>query len=126
MVQDKHGDSKQFTLYARTSRQITTSLESKKYLLSVFSGIIYTINFEFDPEKSNNNIKKHGSTFSTHKRADSLWMPQSSSVRQNDAISIAKRNPEFEYGTTARIEVRPIKTKEEGTGFVCPKTATRQ
>ena len=41
----------------------------------------------------------------------------------NDAIAIAKGNPEFEYGTTARIEVRPIKTKEESTGFVYPKTA---
>jgi len=41
----------------------------------------------------------------------------------NDAIGIAKRNPEFEYGTTARIEVRPIKMKEESTGFVYPKTA---
>lgn len=39
-----------------------------------------------------------------------------------EAIAIAKRNPEFEYGTTARIEVRPIKTKEEKTGFVYPKT----
>jgi hypothetical protein len=37
-----------------------------------------------------------------------------------EAISIAKRNPEFEYGTTARIEVRPIKTKEETTQFVYP------
>jgi hypothetical protein len=41
----------------------------------------------------------------------------------NDAIAVAKRNPEFEYGSTARIEVRPIKTKEESTGFVYPKTA---
>ena len=41
----------------------------------------------------------------------------------DDAIAIAKGNPEFEYGTTARIEVRPIKTKEESTGFVYPKTA---
>lgn len=31
----------------------------------------------------------------------------------SEAIEIAKRNPEFEYGTTARIEVRPIKTKEK-------------
>ncbi|MGD0209522.1 MAG: YciI family protein [Desulfomonilia bacterium] len=37
-----------------------------------------------------------------------------------DAIAIAKGNPEFEYGTTARIEVRPIKMKEEDTGFVYP------
>jgi hypothetical protein len=40
-----------------------------------------------------------------------------------EAMAIAKRNPEFEYGTTARIEIRPIKRKEESTGFVYPKTA---
>lgn len=39
----------------------------------------------------------------------------------NEAIAIAKMNPEFEYGTTARIEVRPIKVKEEATGFVYPE-----
>lgn len=39
----------------------------------------------------------------------------------NEAIEIAKRNPEFEYGTTARIEVRPVKVKEEVTGFVYPE-----
>jgi hypothetical protein len=38
-----------------------------------------------------------------------------------DAVAIAKGNPEFEYGSTARIEVRPIKTKEESTGFAYPK-----
>jgi hypothetical protein len=38
----------------------------------------------------------------------------------NEAIEIAKQNPEFEYTATARIEVRPIKTKEERTGFIYP------
>jgi hypothetical protein len=38
----------------------------------------------------------------------------------NEAIAIAKRNPEFEYGTTARIEVRPIKMKEETTSYIYP------
>jgi hypothetical protein len=38
----------------------------------------------------------------------------------DEAIAIAKRNPEFEYGTTARIEVRPIKIKEESSGYVYP------
>ncbi len=42
----------------------------------------------------------------------------------NDAIAIAKGNPEFEYGTTARIEVRPIKMKEEKTSFVYPTART--
>jgi hypothetical protein len=38
----------------------------------------------------------------------------------DEAVSIAKENPEFEYGTTARIEVRPIKTKEAATNYVYP------
>jgi hypothetical protein len=40
-----------------------------------------------------------------------------------DAIAIAKGNPEFEYGTTARIEVRPTKMMEETTGYVYPDNA---
>jgi hypothetical protein len=38
----------------------------------------------------------------------------------NDAIEIAKGNPEFEFSTTARIEVRPLKEEEVETGFVYP------
>ncbi|HUI31626.1 MAG TPA: YciI family protein [Candidatus Acidoferrales bacterium] len=38
----------------------------------------------------------------------------------DEAIAIAKRNPEFEYGTTARIEVRPIKMKEENIQYTYP------
>ena len=41
----------------------------------------------------------------------------------HDAIAIACRNPEFEYGSTARVEVRPIKMSEESTGFVYPDKA---
>ena len=41
----------------------------------------------------------------------------------SEAIEIAKGNPEFEYGTTARIEVRPIKTEEETTNYVYPNKA---
>jgi hypothetical protein len=37
-----------------------------------------------------------------------------------EAISIAKENPEFAYVSSATIEVRPIKTKEIETGFVYP------
>ena len=39
----------------------------------------------------------------------------------NDAVAIAKGNPEFEYGTTARIEVRPVQMKEESTGYIYPQ-----
>ena len=37
-----------------------------------------------------------------------------------EAIKIAKDNPEFEYVPSATIEVRPIKTKEIETGFIYP------
>jgi hypothetical protein len=39
----------------------------------------------------------------------------------DEAIAIAKRNPEFEYKMNASIEVRPIRMKEESTGFEYPK-----
>ncbi len=38
----------------------------------------------------------------------------------NEAIKIAKDNPEFKYVPSATIEVRPVKTKESDTGFVYP------
>ncbi len=38
----------------------------------------------------------------------------------DEAVAIAKRNPEFQYSPTAKIEVRPIKAIEENTGFVYP------
>ena len=43
----------------------------------------------------------------------------------DEAIEIAKGNPEFEFGTTARIEVRPLKVKEETTGFDYPQSAEK-
>lgn len=38
----------------------------------------------------------------------------------DEAIEIAKANPEFEFNQDTRIEVRPIKMKEETTGYVYP------
>jgi hypothetical protein len=37
-----------------------------------------------------------------------------------EAIEIAKQNPEFTFNKNSRIEVRPIKMKEESTGFEYP------
>ena len=39
----------------------------------------------------------------------------------DDAIAIARRNPELAFSTTAAIEVRPIKTAETTTGFEYPR-----
>jgi len=38
-----------------------------------------------------------------------------------EAIEIAKQNPEFAFVPTASIEIRPVKTKEAQTNFVYPK-----
>jgi hypothetical protein len=40
----------------------------------------------------------------------------------DEAVAIAKANPEFAYNAGTRIEVRPIRMKEEATGFVYPKS----
>jgi hypothetical protein len=40
----------------------------------------------------------------------------------NEAIEIARQNPEFEYVPSAKIEIHQIKTKEEETGFVYPNS----
>lgn len=37
-----------------------------------------------------------------------------------EAIELAKNNPEFEYVPSASIEVRPVKMKEEETNFIYP------
>jgi hypothetical protein len=42
-------------------------------------------------------------------------------IDMNDAVEMAKENPEFEFVPSASIEVRPIKMKEEQTNFVYPK-----
>lgn len=43
----------------------------------------------------------------------------------DEAIQIAKDNPEFEFVPSATIEIRPVKTKEIETGFVYPKKSNR-
>jgi len=39
----------------------------------------------------------------------------------NEAIEIAKENPEFEFTRTASIIVRPVKMQEETTAYAYPK-----
>jgi hypothetical protein len=38
----------------------------------------------------------------------------------DEAIEIAKANPEFTFNENTRIEFRPVKMKEDQTGFVYP------
>lgn len=41
----------------------------------------------------------------------------------NEAISIAKLNPEFEFNPETRIEIRPVKIDEEETGYLYPQNS---
>ena len=38
-----------------------------------------------------------------------------------EAVALAKQNPEFEHSSTAEVEIRMIKSEEASTGFVYPK-----
>ena len=40
----------------------------------------------------------------------------------DEAMAMAKDNPEFEFVPSATIEVRPVKMKEEQTNFVYPNS----
>ena len=40
----------------------------------------------------------------------------------DEAISIAKSNPEFKFNPDTKIEVRPVKGSEKTTGYVYPKS----
>ncbi|MCC8425464.1 YciI family protein [Mucilaginibacter sp. UR6-11] len=39
----------------------------------------------------------------------------------DEAVAIAKRNPEFAFNTSAKIEVRPVKMLEPSTNYAYPK-----
>lgn len=39
----------------------------------------------------------------------------------DEAIEIAKENPEFEFVPSASVEIRPVKMKEEQTAFAYPR-----
>ncbi len=43
----------------------------------------------------------------------------------DDAIRIAKGNPEFAYVTGAKIEVRPVKMREESTSYIYPEGSNK-
>ena len=68
-------------------------------------------------------------------RVDNVWKEESynesedtdagyyhiRAVDLDDAIVLAKQNPEFMYRSSAKIEIHSIKTEEKTTGYVYPK-----
>lgn len=44
----------------------------------------------------------------------------------HEAAEIAKGNPEFEYGASARVEVRPLTAEEQTSGYAYPTLGSTQ
>ena len=124
---------KEFMLYIRNKKDAKKSLAEDQHLAFIKECEIY-----IGKLKSENKLIaaqpliREGTVI---KKAKKGWNEKSISsnkkvhvgyyhILANDieeAIKIAKDNPEFKYVASASIEVRPIKTKEEETAFVYPK-----
>jgi len=123
---------KEFMFYIRNAKDAKKSLSQDQHLAFIKKCEVY-----IDKLKSENKLIaaqpliREGIVI---KKADKGWNEKNitgdSEVQVgyyhilakdiDEAISIAKNNPEFEYVPSASIEVRPIKTKEVETGFVYP------
>jgi hypothetical protein len=124
---------KEFMLYIRNEKDAKRSLSDDQHLAfirqcEVFIGVL---------KKENKLIAAQPIVREevVLKKVDGAWVERniaSDSETQvgyyhiraadlDEAICIAKENPEFTFVPSASIEVRPIKMREEETGFVYPK-----
>jgi hypothetical protein len=123
---------KEFMLYIRNEKDAKTSLSADDHLAFIKKCETYIGHLKAtDQLIAAQPIIREGVLL---KRAGETWIEKNIEgdretqvgyyhIRANDlddAIQIAKENPEFEYVPSASIEVRPIKTKETETGFVYP------
>jgi hypothetical protein len=124
---------KEFMFYIRNEKDAKNSLTPEQHLEFIKKCEVYISKL-----KSENKLVaaqpliREGVVIN---KADSKWGEKNISndlqvqvgyyhILANDleeAINIAKDNPEFEYVPSASIEVRPVKSKEKETGFVYPK-----
>ena len=124
---------KEFMLYIRNAGDAKSALSSDEHLTFLKKCEIYIGKLKSKEQLiSAQPIEREG--FVINKQADG-WegnkIDPSKEVQVgyyhiiatdiDEAIEIAKDNPEFQYVPSAKIEVRPIKMKEERTNFVYPK-----
>lgn len=123
---------KEFMFYIRNAKDAKLSMTPEQHLAFIKQCEVYIGKLKSENKliaaqpivREGVVIKKSADTW-TEKDivADSETQVGYYHIRANDiqeAIKIAKNNPEFEYVPSATIEVRPIKTKEVETGFVYP------
>ena len=124
---------KEFMFYIRNNADAKKMLSSEEHLAFIKQCEVYIAGLQ-----ANGNLiaaqplVREGVTIT---KAGKEWITTSLAEKQevqvgyyhlyaddmDEALAIARNNPEFEYVPSATIEVRPIKTKEEQTGFVYPK-----
>jgi len=123
---------KEYMLYIRNAKDAKLSLKAEQHLAFIKECESY-----IDVLKSDNKLiaaqpivregvllrKSENGWIETDVASDPVTQVGYYHIMANDideAIKIAKANPEFKYVPTATIEVRPVKTKESETGFVYP------
>jgi hypothetical protein len=123
---------KEFMLYIRNEKDAKESLKADEHLAFIekcerYIGALKSENKLIAAQpivREGIVLKKNGSGWTEKDiTADSIVQVRYYHILATDldeAIKIAKDNPEFEYVPSASIEVRPVKTKESETGFVYP------
>lgn len=123
---------KEFMFYIRNEKDAKKSLTEDQHFAFIKKCEVYIGKLKSE----NNLIAAQPIVFEgvILKKADSGWTEKNIATDMetvvgyyhilaqdlDEAIRIAKDNPEFEFVPSATIEVRPIKTKEVETGYVYP------
>ncbi|MDP4208903.1 MAG: YciI family protein [Bacteroidota bacterium] len=123
---------KEFMFYIRNEKDAKKSLTEDQHLAFIKQCEVYIGNLKRENKLiAAQPIVREGVVL---KKTGNGWIEKDITVDQEthvgyyhilatdleEAIKIAKDNPEFGYVPSATIEVRPIKTKEVETGFVYP------
>ena len=123
---------KEFMFYIRNEKDAKKSLTEEQHLAFIKQCEVYIGQLKSESKLiAAQPIVREGVVL---KKTDNGWTEKDIAVDKetqvgyyhilatdlDEAIKIAKDNPEFAYVPSATIEVRPIKTKEIETGFVYP------
>jgi hypothetical protein len=123
---------KEFMFYIRNEKDAKKSLTEEQHLAFIKQCEIYIGNLKRENKLiAAQPIVREGVVI---KRTENGWLKKNIEKDKetqvgyyhilatdlDEAIIIAKDNPEFKFVPSATIEVRPIKTKEIETGFVYP------
>jgi hypothetical protein len=124
---------KEFMFYIRNAANAKASLSPEEHLTFVKSCEMYIHNLKAkgilvaaQPLQSEGIILSKSGNSWTKNEMDASKETQEGyyhilAESLDEAIKVAKGNPEFEYIPSAKIEIFEIKTEEEKTNYIYPK-----